>query len=112
MDLRQIKFRLFALLFMNIAASALSAAPAADARCSRECLRGFISQYLDAVLSRHPDLLPRSADIKFTQDSEVMEPGEGFWKSVSGIRPFRETRNHCFFQCFMEFSSPSMSIAC
>jgi hypothetical protein len=89
MNLRTIKFRLFALLFMNISAAALTTASAADARCNRECLSGFISKYLDAMLSHNPGLLPRSADVKFTEDSEVMKLGEGLWKSVSGIRPFR-----------------------
>jgi hypothetical protein len=40
-------------------------------------------------MSHDPGLLPRSADVKFTEDSEVMKLGEGLWKSVSGIRPFR-----------------------
>jgi hypothetical protein len=89
MDLRKIKFCFLAFLFTNIAAAALAAAPAADAHCNRECLRGFVSKYLDAMLKHDPGLLPRSADVKFTEDSEVMKLGEGLWKSVSGIRPFR-----------------------
>jgi hypothetical protein len=89
MDLRKIKFCFLAFLVTNIAAAALAAAPAADARCNRECLRGFVSKYLDAMLKHDPGLLPRSADVKFTEDSEVMKLGEGLWKSVSGIRPFR-----------------------
>jgi hypothetical protein len=89
MDFRKIKFCILALLFMNIVASAPAATPAADARCNRECLRGFISKYLDAMLSHNPGLLPHSTGAKFTEDSEVMKLGEGLWKSVSGIRPFR-----------------------
>ena len=89
MDLRKIKFCFLAFLFTNMAAAALAAAPAVDARCNRECLRGFVSKYLDAMLKHDPGLLPRSADVKFTEDSEVMKLGEGLWKSVSGIRPFR-----------------------
>jgi len=48
MDLRKIKFHFLALLFMNIVAAVLAAASAADARCDRECLSGFISKHLDA----------------------------------------------------------------
>jgi hypothetical protein len=88
-DLRKIKLSFLAVLLMTMVAAALSTAPAADARCNRECLRGFISKYLDAMLSHRPDLLPRSDDIKFTEDSEAMKLGEGLWKSVSLIRPFR-----------------------
>jgi len=42
MDLRKIRFRFLALLFLNIVAAALAAASAADARCNRERLSGFI----------------------------------------------------------------------
>ena len=62
MNLRNIKFRFPGLLFMNILAAARAATPAADARCNRECLSGFISKYLDAMLSHNPGLMPRSAD--------------------------------------------------
>lgn len=89
MNLQKNKFRFSALLFVNILAAALVAIPATDARCDRECLSGFISKYLDAMLSHNPAGLPRSGDVKFTEDSEVMKLGEGLWKSVSGIRPYR-----------------------
>jgi hypothetical protein len=54
-DLQKIKFRFLALLLMNIIAAGLSAAPAADARCNRECRRGFVSKYLNAMLSHDPN---------------------------------------------------------
>lgn len=47
---------------MNLLAAAFIATPAADPRFHRECLSSFISKYLDAMLSRNPGLLPRSAD--------------------------------------------------
>ena len=56
-------FRFWALLFMSIFAAALSAAPAAEVRCNRECLRGFISKYLDSMMSHDPSRLPHSANI-------------------------------------------------
>ena len=62
--------------------------PAATS-CDRECLRGFITKYLDAMLAHDPSLLPRSANLKFTENSEPMKIGEGLWKSVSSIRSYR-----------------------
>jgi len=57
------EFRFWALLFMSIFAAALSAAPADEARCNRECLRGFISKYLDSMMSHDPSRLPHSANV-------------------------------------------------
>lgn len=87
--MKTIKLCILAVAFMNVAASASAAAAKDDAPCDRECLRGFISTYLDAMLSHDPSRLPHSADVKFTEDSEVMKLGDGLWKSVSRIRPFR-----------------------
>jgi hypothetical protein len=88
-DIHKTKFRILALLCITMLAVALATAPAADARCNRECLGGFISKYLNAMLAHDPSLLPRSANLKFTEDSEPMKLGEGLWKTVSGIRPYR-----------------------
>jgi hypothetical protein len=89
MDSQKIKFGFLVLLFMGMMVAGLVASPAADARCDRECLRGFVSKYLDAMLAHDPSRLARSADLKFTEDSEPIKLGEGLWKSVSGIRSFR-----------------------
>jgi hypothetical protein len=69
--------------------AAIAIARAADTNCDRECLRSFITKYLDAMLAHDPGLLPRSADLRFTENSEPMKMGEGLWKSVSGIRSYR-----------------------
>jgi len=61
MESQKMKSRFWTLLFMSIFAAALSAAPAAEVRCDRECLRGFISKYLNDMLSHNPGQLPRSA---------------------------------------------------
>ncbi|MBP1609631.1 MAG: hypothetical protein H6Q04_1866 [Acidobacteria bacterium] len=87
--MRKIKFRFLVLFFVDVLAITLATSPAADTSCNRECLGGFISKYLDAMLAHNPGLLPRSADLKFTEDSESMKLGEGLWKSVSAIRPPR-----------------------
>jgi hypothetical protein len=89
MRFRKTKLWLLTLLFLDMFTVALAIARAADTSCDRECLRGFITKYLDAMLAHDPGLLPRSTDLKFTEDSEPMEMGEGLWKSVSGIRSYR-----------------------
>jgi hypothetical protein len=65
-----------------------STARAADG-CDRECLRGFITRYLDAMVTHTPGALPVSPTMRFTEDTVDMKLGEGLWKQASKIRPYR-----------------------
>jgi hypothetical protein len=65
-------------------------AQAAAAVCDRECLRGFITQYLDALVAHNPAALPLSAKARFTEDSVEMRLGEGLWKDTLRLRPYRQ----------------------
>jgi hypothetical protein len=67
-----------------------SAACASAADCDRECLRGFITQYLDALVAHNPNALPLSPKVRFTEDSVEMHLGEGLWKDASRIRAYRQ----------------------
>ena len=57
--------------------------------CDRECLRGFITQYLNAMVSHAPGTLPLGPKVRFTEDTVEMKLGEGLWKGASKIRPYR-----------------------
>jgi hypothetical protein len=68
-----------------------NAACAAASDCDRECLRGFITQYLDALIAHNPSALPLSSNVRFTEDSvEMRLGGDGLWKDASRIRPYRQ----------------------
>jgi hypothetical protein len=75
-------------LLFAVAAQAADA-PAASG-CHRECLRGFITLYLDALVKRNPAALPVADTVKFTEDSVQMKLGEGLWKQASGLRSYRQ----------------------
>src|SRR5215204_1962158 len=60
--------------------------------CNRACLEGLMNQYLDAVVAKDPKRLPLSADVKYTEQEQVMAVGDGFWKTVTG----RGNYNHYF----------------
>src|SRR5512144_653206 len=57
--------------------------------CDRECLRGFITQYLDAMIAHKPDPLPVAAAVKFTENCEEMKLGDGLWKTASRLTDYR-----------------------
>jgi len=58
-------------------------AAASDA-CNRECLNGLVDKYLDAVVAHDPSLLPLAKPVKFTENGQRLEPGDGFWRTASG----------------------------
>ncbi len=62
----------------------------AAATCDRDCLRGFVTQYLDALVAHNPSALPLGAKARFTEDSVEMRLGDGLWKDISRIRDYRQ----------------------
>lgn len=65
--------------------------PAADAstgpiplNCNRACLENLVDQYLTALAARDPQRLPLSKDVKYTENDQVIEVGDGTWKTVEG----------------------------
>jgi hypothetical protein len=59
------------------------------AACDRECLRGFVTRYMDAMVSHKPQALPLVPNARFTEDCKEMELGEGLWKTISGLSGYR-----------------------
>jgi hypothetical protein len=53
-------------------------------KCGRACLEGLIERYLDAVVAHDPSKLPLSKDVKYTENDQLMEVGDGFWKTAEG----------------------------
>jgi len=79
----------FVLLLVLFAINAGAQAPATGS-CDRECLRGVITQYLNAMVEHNPRTLPTSPSIRFTENTETMPLGEGLWKNASKLRTYRQ----------------------
>jgi hypothetical protein len=70
---------------------ALSAgAQTRTANCDRECLRGFITDYLNAMVAHTPQSLQLAPGARFTEDTKTMMLGEGLWKGASKLRTYRQ----------------------
>jgi hypothetical protein len=74
--------------FLLALTASIPAAQAAD--CDRECLRGTITQYLNAMVAHKPGSLAVSDKLKFTEDTVAMKLGEGLWKNASSIGSYRQ----------------------
>jgi hypothetical protein len=52
--------------------------------CNRACLENLVDQYLTALVAHDPKRLPLSADVKYTENDQLLDLGDGFWKTVEG----------------------------
>ena len=57
--------------------------------CNRACLENVMDQYLRANVKHDPKLAPLSADIKYTENAQVLQMGDGFWKTAQAVGSYR-----------------------
>ncbi len=64
--------------------------PAFAEDCDRACLAGMITQYIDALVEHDPSKLNLADNVRFTEDSRALKPGEGLWQTVTAKGEFRQ----------------------
>jgi len=98
-DIRENGMKKAALAIVTLAlgwsASTLAAqpatAPGAAATCDRECLRGAITAYLDALVRHDASQLPLAGNVRITEDCvEKTMDKVGLLRSVTKIRGYRQ----------------------
>jgi hypothetical protein len=73
-----------AALFLN-----LSTATAAETSCNRECLAGFMTTYLTALVKHDPASLPTTRNVKYTENGVRLTLGDGLWQTASAMPTYR-----------------------
>ena len=58
---------------------------AAGAGCDRACLKSTLESYLAAVMRHDPAAAPLAAGYRHTENAINIPPGQGVWKSVTGL---------------------------
>jgi hypothetical protein len=79
-----------ALFLFALAISGTDSRAQSGANCDRECLRGFITQYLNAMVAHNPAALATAPNVRFTEDTQTLKLGEGLWKNANAIRGYRQ----------------------
>ena len=74
---------------MGLVPPALPLATASAADCNRACLQGFVDRYLDAMLAHDPSKVPFASDVKFTENGQKLELGDGLWRTFTGKGGYR-----------------------
>jgi hypothetical protein len=78
---------IFNLLGLAGAPRAAAGRPAAS--CDRACLESVVNDYLAALVARDPSKVPFADNVKFTENTARLKPGEGFWQTANGRGTFR-----------------------
>ena len=58
-------------------------------KCDRACLEGVLNQVIEAMAAHDPKRAPLSTDVRYTENSQVVEVGDGFWKTSQGFGNYR-----------------------
>ncbi|MFY9692057.1 MAG: hypothetical protein WA369_06100 [Candidatus Acidiferrales bacterium] len=66
--------------------------------CDRACLEGLATQYLNALVAHDPKQLPLAKDVRYTEQDQPMDVGDGFWGTATEVGHFRL----CFSDPIME----------
>ena len=66
-----------------------SGTEAQGAKCDRACLTDMMTRYLNAMVAHDPSAVPVAPNVKFTEDGKVLKLGDGAWKTVAKLRPYR-----------------------
>ena len=81
--------RFIPLLLCNAIATCVTAWPTAAAAqgapCDRACLRTTLDAYLNAVSTHDPTAAPLMIGFRQTENAIVVRPGNGLWKSMTGL---------------------------
>lgn len=66
---------------------AAGAHAAASSTCDRQCLYGYLGQYLKALMSHNPAGLPLAANVKFSENNVFLKVGDGLWNTIAALGP-------------------------
>jgi hypothetical protein len=51
--------------------------------CDRDCLKGIVEDYVDAMVAHDPHAATLADDIEFTENTETLPIGQGLWAGMS-----------------------------
>ena len=89
MRIRQMLTGVFTILAVaalagNLARNSDAGIGSIPVNCNRACLENVVDQYLAALVAHDPGRLPLSKDVRYTENDQIITPGDGFWKTVEG----------------------------
>lgn len=87
--MKQRSFARFAPAILLAGLAAVQDTAHAANACDRACLEGFVDKYLNAVLAHNPTQMPFARNVKFTENGQKLELGDGLWRTMTGKGTYR-----------------------
>ena len=94
--------------------SSRSIAIEAAGPCDQSCLEGFVDRYLDAMLAHDPGKVPFGPEVKFTENGQKLDLGDGLWRTITAKGTYRmfvtdvESGHVAFLGSITEADTPAM----
>ena len=57
--------------------------------CDRACLEALVDTYLDAVIANDPSAAPLSSAVRFTENGQRLDIGDGLWNTLQSKGDYR-----------------------
>ena len=57
--------------------------------CERACLEGMVDDYLTALVAHNPFGLPLGRTVRYTENAQVVDLGDGLWNVTTGIGKYK-----------------------
>jgi hypothetical protein len=73
------------LVSMAALANAAPAAQSPTSSCNRQCLYGFLDQYLTALKAKDPSRLPLAKNFRYSENNVMMKIPDGVWGTITGL---------------------------
>jgi hypothetical protein len=67
----------------------LSGNTAVNVECNRQCLAGFMTAYLNALVAHDSSKLPLAKSVKYTENGVRLNLNDGLWKTASAMPTYR-----------------------
>ncbi len=67
----------------------LAPIPALAQPCDRACLEALVDTYLDAVIANDPTAVALSSDVRFTENGQRLDIGDGLWNTMKSKGAYR-----------------------
>ncbi len=84
--------RLFAVFALGILFAGIAAAQSKSVQCNRQCLEGFVNQYLNAMVAHDASKAPFAQKARFTENAKelpLVKPTEGLWATSTSLGDYR-----------------------
>jgi hypothetical protein len=82
------RFR-FTTLAMAILSFSLTCNAAGNIECDRQCLAGFMTTYLEALVAHDASKLPVTRNVKYTENGVRLNLTDGLWQTASAMPTYR-----------------------